>query len=371
MERVNKPFSFRKNGKLIIVNSVLENIDTLTEEELKEVFTRFKDVLLPVMTSVYIPSVSMMQLIKEYAPEMKVRFKTEKSGGTPILPITCEEFFEGEAYFETILSGIKPEWTDLQKYKYLYNSLGMMLSYDLNVTLDQTSSSVHEKYARNIFTAMAKNWGICSSFAASYDYLCYRAGLESEIVSEEEHDYVVISVDDLGDYLVDPTWDAAYLKFGMKTRNFGISKEEFIKRGHHLEETEIADYEIEELSEEELKYLDQSTGYLEIFGGDYTDTNIQKMINHLEGDTIFLKITSLLEAVKELKVVGRPSLNDYETLLNRIILEHQMLKEHVELFETVLENHNRAVVIKVFENEKTEQYILEEGFYLKNQVHHM
>ena len=67
-----EPFSFRKNGKLIIVNSVLENIDTLTEEELKEVLLRFKDVLFPIMTSIYIPSVSMMKIIKEFKLEQQI-----------------------------------------------------------------------------------------------------------------------------------------------------------------------------------------------------------------------------------------------------------------------------------------------------------
>jgi len=360
-----EPFSFRKNGKLIIVNSVLENIDTLTEEELKEVLLRFKDVLSPIMTSIYIPSVSMMKIIKEEAPEMRVRFKTEKSGGSFILPITCDEFFEGEAYFDSILNGINLNWTELQKYKYLYNSLGMMLSYDLNVTLDGAFSSIHEKYARNIFTSIARNWGICSSFAAGYDYLCYRAGLESEIVSEEEHDYVVISVHEKGDYLVDPTWDAAFLKFGIKTRNFGISKEQFINGGHHLEQTEVEDYEIEALTEDELEELDQSIGYLDLFGGAYT--NIQAIIDHLDGDSVFLKIASLLDVLKELKVVGRPSLNDYENLLNDIVLNDPVLRGNATLFGTVLENHNRAILVRVSMNEKIEQYVLEEGFYLKKE----
>ena len=36
MELARELLNYRKNGKVIIVNSVLENIDVLTEEELKE-----------------------------------------------------------------------------------------------------------------------------------------------------------------------------------------------------------------------------------------------------------------------------------------------------------------------------------------------
>lgn len=364
-------FTFRKNGKLIIKDSVLENIDTLTEEELKELLIQFKDNLSPIMTSVYIPCVPLMKIIHEYAPDMKVRFKTEKSGGTPILPITSKEFFDGEAWFEIILNGVESEWNELQKYKYLYNSLGMMLSYDWNLSLDKNFSVVHDSYARNIFTSIARNWGVCSSFAASYDYLCYRAGLESEIVSEEEHDYVVISVTDKGDYLVDPTWDAAFLKFGIQTQNFGISKEQFIKNGHHLEETEIEDYEIEALSKQEIESLDRTTGYLDMFGGAYTDECIQTMINDLSEETIFDKISLLLQKVKTLMVVGRISLSDYEKLLHYIFSNHPKLKDKIKVMEAILEDQEKVIVIEVTENGISKQFILEEGFDFRKECHQL
>ncbi len=362
MELARELLNYRKNGKAIIVNSVLENIDVLTEEELKDVLVRFKDLLHPVMTSVYIPSASMMRIIQEYAPNMKVQFKTGKSGGTPILPITCDEFFVGEMYFNSILEGLNPEWSDFQKYKYLYNSLGMMLSYDFDLQLDTEFSQVHDSYARNIFTSITRNWGVCTSFAASYDYLCYRAGLESEIVMEEEHDYIVISPDGLGDYLVDPTWDAAFVKFGIRTKNFAISKEQFIKNGHHLEETEAADYQIEELSEEEIEALDKSIGYLEKFGGIYKDNYVKELMNNLEGESLFEKISSFLEKIETMLAVGRATLSDYEKLLNYALSQNPILKKQVQVYDTTLRNQDRVLVVKVTENEKVKEYILKKGF---------
>lgn len=95
---------------------------------------------------------------------------------------------EGERIFRTILRDINPDWSEHKKYRYLYNQVGKMLSYDLNVLDYGEKASIHEKYSRNIFTSVSKNWGICASFAGIYDYLCYRMELDSTILSEDDHE---------------------------------------------------------------------------------------------------------------------------------------------------------------------------------------
>ena len=147
----------KKNGRLIVRNSVLEDIDTLVEQDLEYMLVNFKQYLSPILTSIYIPSARVMEIIKKVAPEFKVRFKTEKSGGNKIVPISPDEFFEGEKIFDSIINGINPEWIDMQKYKYLYNQTGTLLSYDLNVLQHTINTNHHEKYSRNIFTSILKN----------------------------------------------------------------------------------------------------------------------------------------------------------------------------------------------------------------------
>ena len=144
----------KKNGKMIVKNSVLEDIDTLTEQELAYILTNFKQYISPVMTSMYIPSTHIMNLIQKLTPECTVRFKTEKPGSDKIVAISPKEFFEGEAIFEDILNGIHSDWSDKQKQKYLYNQTASMLSYDLNVLDHTPNARNHEKYSRNIFTAI-------------------------------------------------------------------------------------------------------------------------------------------------------------------------------------------------------------------------
>lgn len=368
----------KKNGRILVKNSILENIDTFSEEELRWILANLKEYISPIVTSQYIPSVSTMEILTELAPEFEVRMKTEKVGGTPIIPMKNQEFWEGEAIFQKILEGINPEWTEKQKAKYLYNQTGQMLSYDLNVLTYAPYSSLHEKYARNIFTAISKNWGICSSFASIYDYLCYRSGLESMVLSEEDHDYVLVTVEG-EDFLTDPTMDSVALKFGMRTQNFGVSKEDFQKSGHRLEETEAAEYEVEEIDSEEMEEIDQAIGYLKEFGGAYTDEQLATLANDLSGETQTEKVLQFWERAKTIKYVGRPTAYDWETLLKWILDKSTDRKfaERIQVYSFVAENSKelpRKLAVEVRDPqaiEKVQFYLFEDDlttFQRTNQI---
>ena len=194
-----------------------------------------------------------------------------------------------------------------------------MLSYDLNTLTFSEFSNMHDWYSRNIFIAIVRNWGICSSFAASYDYLCYREKLESQVLSEQNHDYVILETTQKGDLLTDPTADSVRLKFGMKSKFFVISKKRFMESGRKIEETEASEYTFSELDDDELKKLDISTGYLDDFGGDYTDTYISGLANSLEGNNNFEKIDCFFNRINGLKYVGRPSTSDFISIINFIL----------------------------------------------------
>lgn len=351
----------KKNGRIIVTNSVLEDIDTLTEQELEYILANFKQYISPILTSIYIPKASTMEVIKKVVPEFKVRFKTEKPGANKIIPISPEEFLKGEKIFDDIISGINPEWTDLQKYKYLYNQTGIMLSYDLNVLQHTANASFHEKYSRNIFTSISKNWGICASFAAIYDYLCYKCNLDSTILSEDDHDYVMISNSNGEDYLTDPTYDAARLKFGLRTRNFAIPKEEFEKNSHDLKQTEADEYEFASLDSEEIKEIDKSIGYLENFGGDYTDEALSKLADNLEGRTFNEKAMNFIERVKNIKTIGRPTDSDYVEIIKWILSKSTDIEfaKRVNVASYAYEDTKelpRKIVFKIDEDNENKKY---------------
>ncbi len=181
------------------------------------------------------------------------------------------------------------EWTDFQKYKYLYNQTGMMLLYDLNVLQHTTNAKFHEKYSINIFASISRNWEICGSFVAIYDYL------------------------------TDPTYDAARLKFGLKCRNFAISKEKFEENPHDLKQAGVEKYEISSLEDKKLKEIDQSIGYLENFGENYTDEILNKLANDLEGSNFNEKVINFIEKIKSIKIIGRPTDTDYIEIIKWIL----------------------------------------------------
>lgn len=341
----------KKNGKWIVKNSVLEDIDTFSEEELAFIFTKLKPYLSPIVTSVYIPSTKTMEVMKKLAPEFMVRFKTEKPGANKIMPISPEAFFEGETIFQSILEGMQSTWTEQQQYRYLYQQTGIWLSYDLNVLSHTPNARVHEEYARNLFTSIAKNWGICTSFAAMYDYLCYRSGLESAVLSEEEHDYVMLTDAEDKDYLTDPTQDATKLKFGLKTESYAVSKEKFTA-SHHLQEAGVEDYDFATIGEDALEALDKATGYLDNFGGAYTNETLSKLADALEGNTIEEKVVTFMEKVKALKTVGRPTDSDYVSIMKWILEKStdRNFAENLEIDSVAYEDTKelpRKVIVKV------------------------
>lgn len=313
------------------------------------------------MTSLYIPSPSTMKIVQKVAPEFKVRFKTEKPGSSKIVAISPEEFFKGEIIFEQILNKMHSDWNTHQKQKYLYNQTASMLSYDLNVLSYTSNAGIHEKYSRNIFTAINKNWGICASFAAMYDYLCYRSGLESQVLSEEEHDYVMITDEEQNDYLTDPTYDSARVKFGLKTQNYAISKEVFEKNNHDLEEAEVDEYEFSTIDENDLEELDRTIGYLDNFGGEYTNKVLSEVANDLEGKTMTEKAISFMNRIREIKTIGRPTDNDYVDIM-RWILSKSNDKEFarkIEISSLAYEDTEelpRKIILKVKDNSNKAYY---------------
>ena len=84
--------NIKKNGRIIVRNSVLEDIDTISKEDLEYILRYFKQYISPILTSVYIPNENLMRIIEKLAPDFKVRFKTEKPGTSKIVPISPDEY---------------------------------------------------------------------------------------------------------------------------------------------------------------------------------------------------------------------------------------------------------------------------------------
>ena len=359
------PINIKKNGRIIVRNSVLEDIDTISEQDLEYILKNFKQYISPILTSGYIPNENVMRIIERIAPEFKVRFKTEKPGTSKIVAISPKQYFEGEKIFKRIIDGTNPEWTELQKAKHLYNEIGINLSADLNVMGHTPNAKYHEEYSRNIFTSISKNWGICASFALAYDYLCYRLGLDSTILSEEGHDFVMITDSNNRDYLTDPTYDSARLKFGLRTRNFAIPKEKFEDNSegnsHDLGQTDAGEYEFSSLSDKELKEIDRSIGYLDNFGGNYTDDALSRLADDLEGNNFYEKAISFIEKIKDIKAIGKPTDSDYVFVIKWILSKNRDIEfaKSINVTSYAYEDTKelpRKILFRVVEEDGSKRY---------------
>lgn len=311
----NQKIDVKYNNKFIIRNSILERIDSFSVDELRFVLENFKDYISDVVTSQYYPSFETMKVLEEMAPNFKVKFKTGKDGGREIIPITVQEFFDGYVIFEEIITSIDPNWSNLEKFMYIYYRTGEILSYDLDAS---NFDVIREDYARNIFTAVVRNISICQTFAAVYDYLCFRAGLESEIISEEDHDYVVVTAGGQ-DFLTDITFDSTRIKFGLSPKNFCVSREQFQKNRHDLDSTEASDYVISYLDEEDILRLSIKCGLLIEFDNKYTDNEVLTISDDLNGDDNFTKMECFIKRLSSIKTVGRPTVSDYFKLVELIL----------------------------------------------------
>ncbi len=113
---------------------------------------------------------------------------------------------------------------------------------------------------------------------------------------------------------------------------------------------------IDILSTEELKYivtnlkgyihltitsqLDSAVGYLQEFGGEYTDTYIEALQIILKEVIILKKIVIFLERIRNLKPIGRPSICDFERIINLILSKSQdtEFKEGIKIYMSYQDN---------------------------------
>ena len=67
-----------------------------------------------------------MRKLMEICPNVMVTDKISQSFGRGS---TVQEYFEAEEWMESVLEGINPEWSDIQKVAYIDNALGRKISY--------------------------------------------------------------------------------------------------------------------------------------------------------------------------------------------------------------------------------------------------
>ena len=151
--------------------------------------------------------------------------------------------FEGDEYdaqyaaysqkLDDILSGVKPEWSDVEKALYLHDYISIYYDYDSEAfygTVERENSEHHCAYG------MLKNGvAVCDGYSDLYQILLHRLGIDAlSVISEElRHGWNIVRID--GDwYYVDVTWDDVYSQDAGKVlhENFLRTADEMIQTEH-------------------------------------------------------------------------------------------------------------------------------------------
>lgn len=288
----------------------------------------------------------------QICPNMDIEDNIEISSSS-----TTEEYLKGEQWISSILEGIKPGWTDVQKLAYIDTMIGKRISYTPNLVTEAEKTGD----ARALWKIISNGYGVCNGIAQIEQYLLGRVGIDSEKVGSGNHSFVKVKNIQIptengivqGDTLVDPTWNLTASRYGCFPQHFCKSYEELRKvdidlngkdhechKNDELEETPTIDMDINSLRE-----VYRSIGIADKDGNfpvgqlieqarqvDETSTDMQSNITN--------KFALLKKWCPEFATCQNSTIN----IIRDVLFEHN---EHFEF--------KRCIASRVYEREDTEK----------------
>lgn len=177
---------------------------------------------------------------------------------------TIEEYKNSELWIESILQKIPSNWTDIQKVAYIDNEIGKKISYSPGF-----NTEVFDKGAsRALWKIIDTGYGVCNGIAQVEQYILEKVGINSEIVSGENHAFLKLKNIELpnekgryikGNTILDPTWNLTEQRYGAMPNNFCKSYKEIRKNDIDRDgEDTLAHKNNEELSDATLNLDEQN-----------------------------------------------------------------------------------------------------------------
>lgn len=303
-------------------------------------------------------------------PNLKVRDNLDISASTP------QEYISGEMWVNEVLSGIKPEWSDIQKIAYIDNQVGRRISYSPEFNLDGFDAGG----ARSLWKIIDSGYGVCNGVAQVEKYLLDALGIESELISTGKHAFLKLKDLDIptkdgimhGNTILDPTWDLALQKFGARPNNFLLSYEDIRKgdilvdgtdRGSHKNDEKLSDCTIS-ISDEALREAYRSIG-LTMNGT--TNFPIGKLIEAIHQEDKSLSLEQRIERRFSLLAQYRPDfakfIDSSEFILPRVVIPEKELEYDKAIIDKVHrkddENKNAVLYTYIREGDKEFFYAAE------------
>lgn len=175
---------------------------------------------------------------------------------------TVEQFIEAEKWIQSILSRIPKEWTDLQKIAYIDVQVGKKMSYVPNWDTEVSN----EDDGRALWEIITTGYGICNGISQVERYMLKRLGIESEMVTSENHAFLLVKNIDIptsegikkGNTLIDPTWNLVASRYGCRPQHFCVSYEEIRKADYDDSGKDYEVHRVDDLLDVQTIQLDES-----------------------------------------------------------------------------------------------------------------
>lgn len=233
--------------------------------------------------------------------------------------VDFEKYMAGEKIYKSIIDGMDKNLTELEKFKYIYNALGKMVSYDINTLKkndDKESNDRANLVSRNPFSSIFTRKGVCAGYAEMYAYMCRKARLSCEIEHGDGHAYNLIGYkDEKGENVksyCDLTWDSSRIKCGFECKYFARGFKEFSPDlvGHR----KLKNTKAYELDREYVEEIDKELGY------NYLDEKYDKIVDKARKIKNIQKRTKyVLDRLTDVKDTSEMSNHEVMSLANSIL----------------------------------------------------
>ena len=293
----------------------------------------------------------------EICPQISVmdNLRKEKSRSTG------EEYIRGEAWIESILQEINPEWSDIQKIAFIDYKIGKKISY----SPDEGTEVFNKEDAQSLWKIIDSGYGTCAGIVQVEQYILRKIGIEAEFVSSKNHAFLKLKNIELpnengelvrGDTILDPTWN-------LKAHRYHAKPENFCKRYQEIRQNDIDKNGVDTKCHENDEQLADVTLGL-------TDKSLREVFKSLgltDKDGAFL----IKELFERSKLIDNSNLPEEEWIKQQFSLLADYCPEFATcqnetttilravIFNQENQQFNRCVVNRVYErDDKTKRPVL-------------
>jgi len=138
--------------------------------------------------------------------------------------VDYETFIKGEMQIKEIIESVPKGLDELEILRYIYVTLGNIMSYDINVILEKNDYFVFDNLGviNNIWGALSSKKGTNLSIVKIFKYLCNLLNIDCDIVTVNDYGYLCNKVTINNQVMIlDLMKDIPYIKCKFATKYFG------------------------------------------------------------------------------------------------------------------------------------------------------